>query len=365
MFTALGAGAGHTGLARARKRERERLREVLFEPWPGPDRYASLLDLFWDLGASDFALEILGNQQLLPLSAPELSEVFARLDARAAIYGSYEAMVADLLDAIQEFYREHRAAGARRALPTLRIETQRLLPAAPEDVNSASSPPQQSPELATSFLLELDLDARASARDTRATALVPIASDIDLDGLTQTSPGRLLDSLLNGHLRGELRRLFEARHLRALRRELDQHLAALYRHLIRLAERDPHYAEPLYDLARRWEREARRLEGLERQRPWSHRPWAPTADLLMEEARIKAHYLANHARENTDEALRAMQRHAKRGDLAMAGYLVYVNRHAFFAGRGDAHVAALREIEFATARIREELWKLRTRGAFG
>ena len=101
-----------------------------------------------------------------------------------------------------------------------------------------------------------------------------------------------------------------------------------------------------------------RIERLEQERPWSERPFAQAADLLMEEARIFARYLARHAKANTDEAIGAIGRAAVRGDEAMAGYLVYANRYAFFAGRGDQHASLISEIEYTASRIQTELRNL-------
>ena len=98
-----------------------------------------------------------------------------------------------------------------------------------------------------------------------------------------------------------------------------------------------------------------RIERLERERPWRERPYALASDLLMEEARIFARYLARHARQNTDEAIRSIGKAAVKGDEAMAGYLIYANRYAFFAGRGDRHARLISEIEYAASRIQSEL----------
>ena len=94
---------------------------------------------------------------------------------------------------------------------------------------------------------------------------------------------------------------------------------------------------------------------MERHRPWAERADALACDLLVEEARILARYLARHAKKNTDEALGAIRDCATKGDAPMAGYLVYVNRFAFFAGRGDGHASIINEIEYATAKIQAEL----------
>jgi hypothetical protein len=366
IVSVLSAGSGTTIARRVRKRRRERLREALLRKLPTRDRYLSIFDLFWDLGVSDFALEIMAGQRLLPHEPDELEATFATIEELLATHGSYGALLDELLDAIQEFYRDHQHTGARRMLPTHQIPGQKLLPL-PDSMRSSLSPPQDD-GMPDGLLLDVDLEERWRIREDRratSTALV-ITSEtegmVDLDGLLAAGGAQLLRALLQGNLGQQLKRQLELRELRARRGELDARLTTLYRHWALVLQGSPALVEPLYDLTRRWEREAMRIEAMERTPSWRGKPWELTASVLMEEARILARYLARNARKNADEVLAAIRTHASRSDEAMAGYLVYVNRHAFFAGRGDGHARLINDIEVATAHVQSELHALRGRG---
>jgi hypothetical protein len=371
LVSVVSAGSGTAVARRLRKRRRERLREALLKKLPTRDRYLSVFDLFWDLGVSDFALEIMAAQRLLPHQPDDMEALFASLEDLLATHGNYAALLDELLDSIQLFYLDHLAAGARRMLPSLQLPGQKLLPL-PDSMRSNLSPPDPDTlhvdDMPDGLLLDVDAEERWRIREDRrvtSTALV-ITSDtegmIDLDALLATGGQQLLRSLLQGRLGQQIKRLAELRELRARRAELDARLTTLYRHWALVLQGSPALVEPLYDLTRRWEREALRIEAMERAAAWNGKPWALTASILTEEARILARYLARTARKNADELLAAIRTHASRGDEAMAGYLVYVNRHAFFAGRGDAHQRLVLDIELATAAVQAELHSLRSRG---
>lgn len=368
LLSVVGAGSGTTIARRVRHNRRERLREALLRKLPTRDRYLSIFDLFWDLGVSDFALEIMAAQRLIPDEPADLDACFASIEDRLATHGTYAALLDDLLDAIQEFYRGHLATGSRRLLPTLQNPGQKLLPL-PDSMRSSLAPPEIVGDgLPDGLLLDVDLDERWRIREDRratSTALV-ITSEgegmVDLDSLLAAGGQQLLRALLQGRLGQQLKRLMELRELRARQGELDARLTTLYRHWAMTLQGSPSLIEPLYDLTRRWEREALRIAQIERAAPWQGKPWATSAELLCEEARILANYLARNARKNADEVLAAIRTHASRGDEAMAGYLVHVNRHAFFAGRGAAHAPLVTDIERATAHLQSELHSLRKRG---
>jgi hypothetical protein len=375
FFVLLSGGTTRQVYKRTKKRQKEELREVLLEKFPAPDRYISLFDIFWDLGVSDFALVIMGHQDLLPRGKADREALFRQIDDRIEAHGSYEAFISDVLEAIQEFYQDHRRAGQRRALPTLSLPAVKLLPMPSGSADGASTAlaarsavPPSSPEdgLPDGYLLDLEFEERTRIRENRSaadSALVPTGASqvVDIDELLAAGPLDILKGVLQGNFADRLGRWIQLRQLRQLRSELDEKLGALYLMFDSMARRDPDFFAPLYDLTRRWEREAMRIEHLEKQRPWADRPYAQASDLLMEEARIFARYLARHARQNTDEALQSIQRSAQRGDRAMAGYLVYANRFAFFAGRGDHHARLVSEIEYTASRIQGEIRELRQR----
>ena len=367
ILSVIGTGAGRQTYKRVQHRRREELREALLEKYPAPDRYVSIFDLFWDLGVSDFALTIMGHQGLLPAKPDERGAVFNRIGERIDEHGSYAAFIDDVLEAIQEFYQDHRAAGDRRLLPTLDVPSSRLLPL-PEGQRPGLMP-SAAPEhdgLPDGYLLDIDLEERARIRESRAatdSALVPVGArrSVDLDDLLRAGPIDILKGLLDGNFSKRLDKWIQMRQLRVLREDLDDKLGRLYLYFESMIRNDPDALNPLYDLTRRWEREAIRIEQLERERPWAERPWATACDLLVQEARILSRYLGRHAKKNTDDAIQSIRANAQKGNRAMAGYLVYANRFAFFAGRGDAHAELVSEIEYAAAKIQTELRELRAK----
>lgn len=360
-------GAGQTTYKRVQKARRERMRAALLKKLPSAERYVSVFDIFWDLGVSSYALEIMAHQDLLPGRDADLDRVFRTIDDRIEAHGSYQAFIADVLEAIQEFYEDHRAAGDRRLLPTLEMQSTKLLPLPEDHAQPTAAPTLEDDGLPSGYLLDIDLDDRTDARqrkiggDGALVVTTPVGAQVDLDDLLRVDAASVVRSLVNGRFGDQLTKWFQMRQLRGLRQELDRALSGLFREFERQAKRDPDFTQPLYDLARRWEREAIRITKLEEERPWDDEPWELAADVLVEEARILARYLSRHARKTTDDALSAIRTAASKGDLGMAGYLVYINHYAFFAGRGDAHAQALRDIELASARIQSELRDLEKR----
>ena len=355
--TTLTGGSGAVALKRRRRRRRERMREALLQKFPCSDRYVSVFDIFWDLGASDFALQIMSAQGLLPRDPDDAERVFDTIEDRIQAHGSYSAFIADVLEAIQEFYQAHREAGHRRLLPTLEIRTQKLLPA-PDGASSAPAPVDDG--LPDGYLLDIDLDERTRSRESHAPgdqSLVPVGGnrEVDIDELVRVDLGQLLRSALSGNFWKEAERMMQMRELRGLRGDLDRALGALWRRFDAGARAEPGFTDPLYDLTRRWEREALRIERVERERRWDGTPHELAGDLLVQEARILARLLAARAKTSTDEALTSMRQSAMRGDTAMAGYLVYLNHHALFVGRGGEQLDLVRDVEVAASKIRSEL----------
>lgn len=383
MMLALGVGgAGRVSYRKRKKRRRELMREAILTELALPGQLVSIYDLFWDLGVSDYALEIMASRGLLPKHPEQLPSVRASMHEQIMDHGSYEAFVHDLIGAIEEFYRDHQRAGHRRQLPTLRLEAVKLLPApaqagahdgAPSDAPSGSmvtwrdmqAPSDALPE---GYLLDIGLEQRSQWRETRAVGQLKVLSDssgqasVDIDSLLKLSPGALLQSMFQGRFRKEALRWFDLQRLRQLRRELDAALERMFEFFDRQVRQDASFFKPLYDLTLRWAEEATRVTRLEDERGWAQRSWALAADVLVEEAKIMARYLERHARQNADEAIASLRQHAQRGDLAMAGYLVYINHYAFMAGCREDYSELVRAVEFATHKIQQEMGQLRVRG---
>lgn len=354
LFALFTGGAGHAAWTQAQTQRVARLREALLASCPDQDGELSVFDLFWDLGASELALEIMASRGMLPAEREALPAVFERLREGVREHGGYARFVQDMIETLDELEARPSVSGAqRRALPTLANSARKLLPA-PEGHQPDAQGPSQN------HLLGLGLSERIQARDAQWTGVYGLGLSaapgaIDADALGRLDPAQLLGELVRGSWRGAVAQLKKSRALKAKRAELDEGLRALYLHVAREAAQDARFFDPLYDAARRWERDAWRLWWMIEARRWAARPFAFTADVLMREAYLLALALSQHARANADEVLDTISRRARRGEEEMAGYVIYLNRYAFFAGRGDAHAPHVRKIEFATARLKEAL----------
>jgi hypothetical protein len=366
ILAAGGAGTA-TALRLQRVHRREKMQEAVRRKRPLRGQLLSLFDLFWDLGVSDYALEIMGAQGLLFSDPDDLHGALSRLEDLVDNHGSYAAYVDDTLEAIQEFYDEHRRAGARRLLPTLTMRQQKLLPL-PEGMSPAQAPSDELvPTDGLGRVIEAPLDERRRMREERRlTAIVPdpgsTETNVDIDALTDRDVLDVLQTLFAGNFADELSRWWRMRRLRTLKKALDERLAAMYDFYTRQVEVTPGFYNHLYDAYTRWREETARIEYLAFHRPWSGRPWEICADVLVAEALDLSRLLANQAGANAYETIERIHDHARRGDFPMAGYLVFLNQHAFFAGRGTNYGEYARQIEFATYRVQEELRKLRAEG---
>src|SRR5690554_2668040 len=107
------AGGGVTQATRQRRRARARqqLQEALRTARPMGNTRISIFDVYWDLGASSWALELMQHHSLLPSTEDAIFGAWSRLEDLVAGHGSYDAFLEDSLDAIGEFFAEHREVG--------------------------------------------------------------------------------------------------------------------------------------------------------------------------------------------------------------------------------------------------------------
>jgi hypothetical protein len=384
MITVLalfGSGAGGAALREVRRRRRAAMRRAIGRErhFPSGDGGVtlSLFDVFWDLGASDYALEIMDAQRLLLGDPDEVEATLETLGDRIAAYeGSYGALVDDMLDAIQQFYTEHRQAGDRRRLPTMELRAVKSLPLPDGDPQRMleAAPERRDRDFEDAFFDDLGqiVDAphteRRRLREERAPvggALVPVAGDsreIDIDTVGSLEPLALLQSIFSGNFGDRLRTWFETSDLRDLRRQLDRHLARLYDLYREQVEQDPSFYRRVYDIARRWRDEAERIEGLLDDEPFEGRETALCAEMLLGEDAGLVEHLSRTARDDVDATIDAIHAAAGRRKPAMAGYLLYLNRHAFFPRSDRRYLDLVRRIEFAIHRVQQELVSLRERG---
>lgn len=321
----------------------------------GADAPVCLLDIFWDLGSSDFALEMMGHRNLLLHASKDLQSLVHELPVQISEANGYRGFVDQLLEAIQEFYRDHRGAGDRRAIPALAAPAMKALPAAGETGGGGKL------VVAHSSSHARDWEAWRKGEVTgQLTGGQP--AEVDLDRALDAGVGSLLAGLFDGTAGHELKRWTAQREAKKLRDELDTHLEALYAIYVSAVRSDPQTYANLHDAGQRWNAEGNRIAAVRQGRPYAEKPWALCADLLLEESAALAARLAMTAHANVNETLRRIDDHAARGNRAMAGYVVYVNRYALFVGRMELCQREVQSIETASDQLRAKLAALQRRG---
>ena len=364
----LATGGATTAAVRHRRRVQRQLRfkNSLRTRRAVAGLHLSIFDVFWDLGASEFALELMIHHHLLPDNGddPDNFGGWSRLEDLIIQHGNYSDFLEDSLEAIQEFFEEHRRAGHRRRLPGLTGAARRVVPIPlrlESDRSDATAPPPDPASPPSSAEVKRRRDVRAGKQAPGLYSELT-QREVDIDKLGTLGVLDILQSVFDGSLADRIEKWWKMRDLRKLRKELDETLASLYYFYADVARRTPDFYEPIYDAHKRWRDEANRLRLATRRRPWAHEPFEIASDVLFELAIDFSEHLAKRAWETTFRAVENIHGHARKGDQAMAGYLVYLNRHAFFAGRHPDYADYSRKVEYATHRVREEVIRLRDEG---
>ncbi len=394
---ALGGGAGGGAVALARRRQRKRAMGVaILDKVDHHGRALSIFDVFWDLGVSDYALALMDNQGLLLDEPEDFERAHARLDDLIEAHGTYTDLIEDNLAAIQEFYREHRQTGHRRKIPTMTLRQRKFLPVArsqsdktanepsTELTTRSDEPPVSVEEKEARADIERDLgrvtqdsvEERRQYREQRSPLMMTVTPDeqmstaskssskqaVDLDELVKLEPLEMLKNIFDGRLTEQVQKWWKFRHLRGAKSKLDDEFQRFYAFYADLARSRGDFYDMLYDTAKRWREESRRIDELAKDKPWSGEPFSDCAQSLVEQAAQVARELAGRARYNVDATVERIHDFARQGDDAMAGYLLYLNHHAFFAGRAPDYVDHVQKIERLAYRVQEELRKLRRDG---
>lgn len=340
----VGAGAG--GIAYRRRDQRREMSEAVRAPIAcGDEQILSLFDVFWDLGANEFTLEMLAHRTLLLDKPEDLSNLLAALPQAIADHGGYKAFVEDLLVSIQEFRESQRPEDNGRLLASPKRKLLPL-PKSPEAVDSKDS------------------ESRQHARiDGNAGVLIdePLAGqEIDIDKVLQTDVLDFIGGLFSGT--GELKRWFGLRSARKLHEELESAMSALYTTYVSVLQKPVGALDHLFHQGKRWDAEVVRVRLMGERRSWRRKSWAMCADSLMVEAKHFCIALAANSRNDTAATLARIDKLGHNNEKSMAGYLVYLNRYAFFAGKLGQCESQVRQIETATHRLRQELRECRAKG---
>jgi hypothetical protein len=331
-----------------RNREIRRLRtDVQTATLLDSDKEISVFDVFWDLGANEFALEIMGHQDLLPERADDVSAVLETLKDRIREEGSYAAFVHVTSETIEEFERAHRAAGNRRLLPTPQVRERRLLSLTPESTEEHEGQTDASRRTHP-------IDEQRTVPSHRSVLTHSNTAAIDIDEVGKLGPASILRGLLHGQLSSELTTWWGLRKARALRKDLDRALVELA-DLLLGAEGQLIDLPHLFDVSNRWREDRGRIERLLEDKRFENRAWRNTAKTLLQTAKELAEDLTLSSQQDGERLIAALRHHLERGEREMAGYLAYLNRYAVFAGRGDDYVALSARIDAHIYRLQEEL----------
>jgi hypothetical protein len=390
-----GGGAGSAAVVFRRQRRHKAFRKEMLTKVGHRGRGVSIFDVFWDLGVSDYALALMDHHGLLPHDPQDFDAVHHHLDDLIEAHGTYTDFIEDNLAAIQEFYRDHRGTGHRRKIPTLTLRERKLLPSgsgqdgpSPDqsramgrnggsqeghgelDVQAREEQTREEIERDLGLIVQDSVEQRRVFREEGSPLMMTVRPDeqmpahrgVDVDELVRLEPLAMLKNIFDGRLTDEVQKWWKFRHLRAAKSRLDEHFARFYSYYAAISGANSSFYSAIYDTATRWEKEARRLEALEEAEPWKGEAFADSAEVLVVESRRLAWQLASRAKRNVDTTIERIHQYAKQGDQAMAGYLLYLNHHAFFAGRGPDYGDHVQRIERQAYRVREELRKLKKEG---
>jgi len=371
-----GGGVTTAVVAQNRRRARTHLRGALLEKRAHLGGEFSIFDVFWDLGVSDFALEMMAHQGLLFDDPEGFKAAHFHLDDLIKAHGSYAELLEDNLASIQEFYREHRETGPRRRIAIFRTQGPKLLPiqparapvpVVPEHVRPGAEGALVRQETAGRDLTLLPPDDRVLFQSTVEPNLPTLREseeqvEIDVDAASHFGPQQMLKSIFDGRFSDTVQKWWSFRHLRATKSRLDDELEKLYDFYATDASKRPGFFEMLYDIPKRWYLEAERIAALRQKTDWTQMGFPEASQMLMEQAEGVARELMSHAQLNVDATIERIHAAARQGDRAMAGYFLYMNRHAFFAGRAPEYGAYAQRIERQIHNVQHELRKLNRAG---
>jgi len=372
------AGGGATGVAVAtyRRRRREAMGESLERKRDHGESPKSLFDVFWDLGASDLALEMMRHEGLLPEEPDEGERAHGRLRELVEAHGDYPTYVRETLEVIEEFEEQRKRGESRRNVPALETRTRKLLEVGGNSsareslevgalVERGSASGGTGRSRGAGEAVAASFERRVDVRRSGASSEFRLHQDpegggglLDVDDFEGMSAEEMLGSVFEGRFTETLRDWWERRAVRSLKRDLDEAFERLYDFYVAEVERRPDFYDDLFATAEEWGGEVERLEALRDRAPLAGEPTELAADVLVELALETSRSIVRDVESSTRQAIERIHAYAARGDFAMAGYLVYLNRNAFFAGRSEEYGSYVRRIENLAHRLRREVRRL-------
>jgi hypothetical protein len=335
----------------------------------------SVYDVYVDLGANGYALEVMEHLGVVPEREAELELAAQNLTDAIASFGDYDQFVDSLRQTIAELSAgggpELPEAGASRQL-TLDAPRQaaHLLPAVAAPASGAGSSAAALPERAVPRLPEGKGKGPFRPSDVGLHATVDEALAA-LFGETPEGKGRLPDdpgalaaiviggvlgSLTTGGFWDGVARFMRQRRLKQMQSRLGDELAGLSLDLYHGAASVHEALERNLDRLvqdKRWFVECRRREVAQHRRmPQNRRGSSSWALKVL--ASVEARQALVNAQRDVRKLTVQIARHRRAGRHDLAGFLLYVNRHELLRGieSVEGRIAAIEE---AGERLRQAL----------
>ena len=357
----LGAAAGPLwGQVRLR-RARELVTRPLVGAQAGDGAARSVHDLYFDLGSSEYAIEVLRHLDLIPETEADVERVAGSLVDAIASFGGYDAMVASLRETIKDLADEAGRSDRGRLTLMAPKGTDSLLPAfgrasglsAPEEL-TALPPPEDTAGASPSGDAPREEGGRLHATVDEALRDIFGGTDGDASALSQGAGGvaaivigGVLGSLTTGGFWDGVSKFVQRQRVKQMRSRLSQELAGLSLDLFHAPQEVQQRVERNLDgylKDCRWEVERQRRGAARHRRlPREQRSTAQLALKLL--AARNARDELSRAERDIRQLQTQVTRHRRAGRHDLAGFLMYVNRETLLRGLDELapRLAAIEE----------------------
>ncbi len=384
------------GLPWFRDISRERLEKVLTQQHTIHLQPLSFYDVFWDLGATEKAIQFMFENNTLPTAPRKKHRAVRQLSLLITQHGSYTRFIEkSLIDIEQNPFinqtsmepdKVYLLSGIEQAFRRQKNRQRRRRNIAPRTPHAKAAEARYLKNIARpvvrpvkpitkneNYLLDHPLKDRQRFRTTRKpgpdvltlpkyifTDESPDITDItQFDGLDTDA---ILTLLFTGTLSTDLQQWKLSSRLQYLKSELDElffgfyQYYGMYRDLShRLVVND--IFRDLRSIDRAWTIQADQMITRLQERTWRWQPWANCANILTTLARENMFELANHAERNADAPFKAMGELDFHGLPTLAGYVLYINRRQIYTQKIDYSVME-DEVESIIYFIQTELRKV-------
>lgn len=367
-------GAAAAGVAAAvgplwRHLKQRKARELVQRPvigaQAGSDAPRSIYDVYRDLGADGFALEVMRHMHLIPEGEEDLEAVASHLSDAISSFGGYDSMVASLHETIEELVEDRAKDGdrGRRLTLTAPHQTESLLPSVARpsglppgeevkqlEAHTPGARPSVPPGAPESQSPRLHATVDEALAELFGQGRSPHAGSLE-DGSGSIAAiviGGVLGSLTTGgNFWDGVSRFVHRRRVKQMRSRLNEQLAGLSLDLFHAPPEISQQVEHNLELIvqqKRWNVEQHRRE-IVRYRKLPRKQQRTSELALKMLAAEEAREALNQAEREVKKLNTQITRHRRSGKHALAGFLIYVNRKDLLHGVDffDARMVAIEE----------------------